>query len=247
MLRPRPVFLTTAALAAGAALGGWLWRRWGYPVREESRDVAHAPEAPPTARPEPPGRAPIQDEAEGTGPRFHRRYRVDVAASTKSPRELVACIAADVQRYVPDELATFHKTVGAPGRLDVGDEFDIRIRSPWDGPVRVVEAGPAAFTLATLDGHLEAGKIQFRAESHPTEAGALRFTIESWARSRDAAVDLAYDKLAVAKEAQQAMWTFFCERVAEDCGGRRLGEIDVLTEREAEPDADGRQPDGADA
>jgi hypothetical protein len=244
VFRPRPVFLTTASVAAGAALGAWLWRRWGYPVHEESRDVAHAPEAPPTARPEPPGRAPIQDEAEGTGPRFHRRYRVDVAEATKTPRELMACVAADVQDYVPDELATFRKTVGAPGRLAVGDEYDIKIRSPWDGPVRVVEAGPTAFTLATLDGHMEAGTIRFHAEPHPTEPGALRFTIESWARSRDAAVDLAYDTLEVAKEAQQAMWTFFCERVAEDCGGRRLGEIEVLTEREAAPDENRQRADG---
>ena len=178
----------------------------------------------------------MQSEAEGVGPRFHRRYAVDVARSAKTPTELMSCIAADIQRYVPGEMAVFRKTAGDRDALAVGDEYDIEIRSPWDGPVRVVEATPTRFTLATLEGHMEAGQIRFEAADHPTEPGALRFAIESWARSAEDAVDLAYDKLGVAKGAQQAMWTFFCERVAEDCGGERIGEIQVTTEREAAPD-----------
>ena len=236
-MRFAPVFLRAAAVAGGAALGAALWRRWGIPVREESRDVAHAP-APPAPDVERPGGRPIQHEAEGAGPRFHRRYEVDVEAATKTPAEVVAAIGADVQAFVPDEIAVFRKTAGAPGRLAVGDEFDIDIRSPWDGPVRVVEAEPTRFTLATLDGHMEAGQIRFAA-SDGGGPGALRFSIESWARSRDAVVDLAYDGLGLAKAGQTAMWAFFCERVAEASGGRRRGEVRVLTEREAEPDGPG--------
>ena len=144
----------------------------------------------------------------------------------------MACIADDIQAYVPDEIAVFTKTVGAPGRLAAGDEFDITIRSPWNGPVRVAQAEPTRFTLATLDGHMEAGQIRFEATA-PTP-GALHFSIESWARSRDELVDAVYDGLGLAKEAQKGMWTFFCERVAEDCGGQRVGEIRVLTERESD-------------
>lgn len=234
--RLRTAFLGLTALTAGAALATWLWRRWGYPVRTEEREVPHAPDAPEVEKPEPPGRAPIQREEEGAGARFHRRYEVDVAETTKSPEELIACIGADIQHYVPDEIAVFDKTVGAPGGLAVGDEYYITIRSPWDGPVRVVEAEPTCFTLATLKGHLEAGQIRFAAAEHPTSPGALRFSIESWARSRDGAVDFVYDELGLAKKAQQAMWTFFCERVAEDCGGHRDGDVRVLTERETTDD-----------
>ena len=226
--------LVPAVLAVAAALGVWAWRRWGYPVRAESRDVDRVPGPPVAPPPDPPGGPRVQPESEGVGPRFHRRYSVDVAHAAKTPTELVACIAADIQRYVPDELAVFEKTKGEAGRLAVGDEFYIEIRSPWDGPVRVVEAEPTRFTLATLEGHMEAGQIRFQAQDHPDEPGALRFAIESWARSADPAVDLAYDGLGVAKGAQQAMWTFFCERVAEDCGGRRMGEVRVTTEREAD-------------
>ncbi|PAP78748.1 hypothetical protein BSZ37_11015 [Rubrivirga marina] len=194
-----------------------------------------APDPPPTAAPH--GERELQPEEAGVGPRFHRRYEVDVERTTKSPEELMSCIGQDIQHYVPDEIATFEKTTGQEGRLAVGDEFDIHIRSPWDGPVRVVEVEPRRFTLATLDGHMEAGQIRFEAGDHPTEAGALRFSIESWARSRDGAVDFVYDGLGLAKKAQQGMWTFFCERVAEDCG-QKMEEVRVLTEREETDDED---------
>ena len=230
--RTRAILLSSASLTAGAALGAWLWRRWGYPVRAVERDVDRVPPSPVTAEPD--GARAIQHEADGVGPRFHRRYEVDVEQTTKSPAELIACIASDIQRYVPDELAVFEKSKGRDDGLDVGDEYDITIRSPWNGPVRVTEVGPTSFTLATLEGHMEAGQIRFEAADHPTEAGALRFAIESWARSADGAVDVVYDDLGVAKKAQQALWTFFCERVADDCGGRRMEEGRVLTEREVE-------------
>lgn len=241
MTRLRSVLISSASLAAGAALGAWLWKRWGYPVRAVEREVPKAPDPPPTAAPG--GDRELQPEETGVGPRFHRRYEVDVEQTTKTPEELIASIGADIQRYVPDEIARFEKSKGAEGRLAVGDEYDIKIRSPWDGPVRVVEVGPRRFTLATLDGHMEAGQIRFEAAGHPTEAGALRFSIESWARSRDGAVDFVYDELGLAKKAQQAMWTFFCERVAEDCGGRKTEEVRVLTERE-ETDEDAGRDDG---
>lgn len=223
-----------------AALGlltaaGVLWRRrWGYGVRRREREVARLGGQPPPPPPDVPGRPRLQRYAHGTGPRFHRRYRVDVAETALTPEVLFARIEADVQAFVPAELARFERTRGAPDRLAVGDEFHIHITAPWDGPVRVVEKTPASFTFGTLEGHLEAGQVRFRAERHPSEAGALRFTIESWARSRDGGVDLAYDRLGLAKKAQEAMWTFFCDRVADACGGRKLGEIEVLTEREVE-------------
>ncbi len=231
--RHRALVVAPAVLAAAAA-GVWAWRRWAFPVRAETRDVDRAPDAPVAPPPDPAGGRRVQQEDEGCGPRFHRRYTVDVANTTKAPAELMACITGHIQQYVPDEIAEFVKTTGEPGVLAVGDEFDIEIRSPWNGPVRVIEVGPTRFTLATLEGHMEAGQIRFEARDHPTEPGALRFSIESWARSADAAVDLVYDKLGVAKSAQQAMWTFFCERVAEDCGGQRIAEVQVTTEREAD-------------
>ena len=219
------VLLTPAALAAGAALGLWAYKRWGYAVEAEERDVPIV-DAPPEAA----GPA-IQHADEGAGPRFHRRYRVRVHAPTLTPEALMTQIGADITAFVAPEVARFEKTKGASGELGPGDEFLVHIRAPWNGPVRVVEVEPAMFRLATLETHMEAGQIEFRAEE--AAGGDLVFTIESWARSRDATVDVAYDDLGAAKAAQQAMWTFFCEKVAEAAGGEKVGEIEVMTEREA--------------
>ena len=237
--------LTSAALSAGAAAGLWLARRWGYGVRETTREVPRV-EAPPEA--EGPG---LQHAEEGAGPRYHRRYRVRVARPTLAPEAVIGAVREDVNRFVAPELARFERTAGGPGPLALGDDILVHINGPWDGPVRVVEVEPTRFVLATREGHMEAGQIEFRAEPAPptgapapeasggtgggTGGGApddLVFTIESWARSADALVDLVYDDLGVAKEAQQKMWTFFCHRVAEMAGGEIVGEIEVLTERE---------------
>ncbi len=232
--RSRALLLSTTGLAVGAALGTWLVRRWRYPVRVVERDVERLPDSPPLPTIETPGRAAVQAEADGVGPRFHRRYEIDIEAPTKTPEELMHCIGENIQAYVPGEIAVFSKETGDETTLAVGDEYAIEIRSPWNGPVRVAEVAPRRITLVTLEGHMEAGQIRFEAADHPRQPDALRFSIESWARSRDGLVDFVYDELGLAKAVQQAMWTYFCERVADDCGGQRMSEVRVLTEREEE-------------
>ena len=226
--------LAWIALGSAAGLGAYALTRWGYPVVARTRDVARVPEAPLEDVPEPAGRARVQAEGQGEGARFHRTYTVTVRGAELGAAALMAEIGRDVQAFVPDEVARFEKTVGGP-TLSVGDEYHIHITAPWDGPVRVAEVTDTSFTLATLEGHMEAGQIRFSASDLEGDPGepSLRFRIESWARSRDAVVDAAYDGLGVAKKAQQGMWTFFCNRVAEASGGERVGEIEVVTEREA--------------
>ena len=77
---------------------------------------------------------------------------------------------------------------------------------PWDGPVRVIRRDDTSFRLVTLDGHLEAGEIEFRAAPH---GDVLRFEIESWARAGDRLADVLYNRLRLAKEIQLNMWTAF--------------------------------------
>lgn len=221
------LLITPAAVEAGTAVGLWLYRRWGYPVREAEREVPRL-DAPPEA--EGPG---LQHADEGEGPRFHRRYRVRVQGAQWTPEAVIADIGRDFGPYVAPEVARFERETGEDGALIPGDEFLVHINGPWNGPVRVVEVTPTCFRLATREGHMEAGQIEFRADS--PEAGTLVFTIESWARSRDVLVDVTYDGLGVAKGAQQAMWTYFCEQVAQRSGGEKVGEIEVTTEREIEP------------
>jgi Domain of unknown function (DUF1990) len=107
---------------------------------------------------------------------------------------------------------------------------------PWDGPVMVVDRTPTSFRFATLQGHLEAGQIEFRTAAE--DDGGLRFEIESWARSGDRLSSLLFDRVKLAKEMQLHMWTHFCERAAKLAGGRIRGGIHIRTRR-VEPGAAG--------
>jgi uncharacterized protein (UPF0548 family) len=213
-----------------------LWRRWHFPVRERRRDVARLPDAPALDVPAAAGRPAVQTEADGTGPRFHRRYRVRIGDSALSPEDVIGRLAANPDAFVPTETARFEKTFGDPGPMTVGDEYEVHPTGPWRAPVRVAAFSARSFTLVTLEGHLEAGVIRFSAAPGSHGRGTIVFTVESWARSATTAVNVAYDTLGVARAAQQATWTFLCQSVASECG-RRLGPVDVLTEREPEPQA----------
>lgn len=218
------------AALVGFGIALWQWRRQ-QPVRETHRRVPH-PQQPPPSIPDDLDAAekPLQLTAEGTGPLFHRRYRADIAGPTVSAEALMAEIQQEVDAFSPTLLARFEKVEGQPHQLKVGDEFDIHITGPWNGPVRVAEVTPTRFTLVTLEGHLEAGEIQFRVLDHPAEAEALRFEIVSWARSRDALVAFTYEDVPVTKKAQKEMWVYFCQQVVAASGGTLLGDIEVLTE-----------------
>lgn len=134
----------------------------------------------------------------------------------------------DLDQAAPSEFATFKKVSGAEDRMQAGDEYVVRMPGPWDGPVRVVDVSPTSFRLMTLDGHLEAGQIVFRAEG---EHGRMEFEIESWARSGDRLSNLLYDRLRMSKEIQMHVWTSFLERVVRLSGGKRDGRLSIHTRR----------------
>jgi uncharacterized protein (UPF0548 family) len=161
----------------------------------------------------------------GVGPMLHRSYGVRIAGTTMTPSALMDLVSVRLNQASP-EMAVFRKTRGAQGTLRQGDEFVIRMPGPWDGPVRVVRRDEASFRLATLDGHLEAGEIEFRAER---DGDALHFEIESWARAGDRLSALLYNKLRLAKEIQLNMWSHFCVRAARLAGGRPQGGITIRT------------------
>lgn len=228
-----PVVVWPVTVAALSAAGLWAVRRWGTPVHHVERERRAVPTGPAVAPPPTSSETDVQTAEDGVGPRYHRRYRVAIRPTTMTPEALIAHVVSDLNAFCPSEIARFETVRGTPGHLAVGDELEVHIASPWNGPVRVAEVTPTQFTLATLAGHMEAGQIRFSAAPHPDAPDALRFTIESWARSRDAVVDALYDTLGLARGVQGAMWTFFLDRVAE-AAGERWGDVEVLTEREAD-------------
>jgi len=174
----------------------------------------------------------LQRMEEGVGPMLHRIYRTQIVASAMTPEELMSRLFEDLDRVAPSEFATFQKLEGE-GRLSAGDDYVVRMPGPWDGPVRVVAADATSFRLATLQGHLEAGQIEFRASK---DYRSLNFEIESWARNGDRLSNLLYTHLRLSKEVQLHMWSSVLQKVAEVAGGKMRQGI-VITTRSVEPGA----------
>jgi hypothetical protein len=218
---------TAARWPVGIALTSWSYM-WRITPMHRSQTAGSLPgDGPP---PLPPGVADddVQLPEHGAGALFHRRYRTRIRGARCTPEELIGYVTAKPDRVVPTEMATFQKVHGDDERMAVGDEFVVRMPGPWDGPVRVVDVTPSSFRLVTLDGHLEAGQIEFSAERGD---GMLVFGIESWARSGDRLSDLLYDRMRMAKEIQLHMWTSVLERVVRASGGRMTGGIEIRTRR----------------
>jgi hypothetical protein len=224
---PHSRLLTAARWPLGVAATSWsyvwrvtpLHRREGPGTWEE--DGPH---------PLPPGvpTDEIQLPEDGAGPLLHRHYRARIRGARLGPEALIAQLGKDPNRVAPGGLAKFEKLSGPDEQLTVGDDWVVRMPGPWDGPVRIVHVTPTSFRFATLDGHLEAGQIEWHADE---EDGELRFGIESWARSGDRLSDLMHNRLRMAKEVQLHMWTSVIERVARHAGGHLPAGIEIDTRR----------------
>jgi len=233
-----PRRLVTAALwPFGIALTSWnyMWRTTPLHRREVQGSLPD--DAGPPLPPDVDGDG-LQPADDGDGPLFHRRYQVRIAGAQVSAEEVMTDVCSDPNEVAPTEFARFTKVVGEQGQLRPGDQFVVRMPGPWDGPVRVVERTPTSFRLATLQGHLEAGQIEFRAA---TDGDRLVFSVESWARSGDRLSKLLYGKLRMAKEVQLHMWTSVLEQVVVLSGGRMTGGIDIETRRVGESTAGGER------
>jgi Domain of unknown function (DUF1990) len=208
----------------GIAVVSWryMWRTTPLHRSEEPGDRDDVPAGAVDDREPKDGRQPL---SAGVGQLLHRTYSVRIVRSSMSPADLIELVIGNINRFTP-EVAVFRKTRGASSGLREGDEFLVRMPGPWDGPVRVVRREPTLFRLATLEGHLEAGEIEFRATG---DGDALTFEIESWARAGDRISALLYNKLRLAKEIQLNMWTHFCVRVAKLADGRAKGGVTIRT------------------
>jgi len=182
-----------------------------------------------------------QTAQSGEGDFYNRTYQVDIQQAKVDKAELIQAILHDINRFTPQEMAHFEKTEGAENTFQVGDEFLVRISGPWNGPVRLVDLQPDSFSFETLQGHLEAGKIQFIVLDHPEQEGVIRFEIRSWARSSNRVTDFFYRVLGISKFSQTRMWTFFLDKIVETSGGERVGAIKVMTHK-APHDPQAEQP-----
>lgn len=169
---------------------------------------------------------------DGAGPLLQRDYWAVIRNARLGPPDVMAQVAARFESFPPAELVCFERSC-EPGRaLTVGDELDIQIRMAGECAVRVVHADANSLTLATLEGHPEAGRITFG--SYRNDRGEVLFHIRSRARSATRARYLGF--LAMGEAMQTNTWVDFINAVAAFAGDGVAGEIQVSTEEiEDEP------------
>jgi uncharacterized protein (UPF0548 family) len=194
--------------------------------RQEILESSAEPHLPPAY---PAGVEPgeVQGVPDGFGPLFHRHYSTKIRESSLTGAELFARVTENLNRAAPISFARFQRVHGEADTLALADEYVVRMPGPWDGPVRVIERTPRSFRLATLEGHLESGQIEFRV----TDGDLITFEIESWARSSNRYSNLLYHHVRMAKEVQLHMWISFLEGVVDISGGRMTGGITIDTRR----------------
>ncbi|MDD7966421.1 DUF1990 family protein [Actinomycetospora sp. DW7H6] len=167
--------------------------------------------------------------AHGHGPLFHRTFSIRVVDAHHDAKELIETLSRDLDAGAPPHVVTFARERGEPGRMLVGDEYRVYMPAPWDGPVRVILRTDRSFRFGTLEGHLEAGQIEFRASD--VEGGVVDFAIEVWSRAGDRAAELVYRRLVVGREVQAGLWVQFCLGAVRLLEGRREGKVRAITRR----------------
>ena len=230
---PRRLTLSRRAATAARWPVGVVKTGWDYLGRTTPMNrvdgAGAVPDDEPPPLPDGTDRSDHQGLEDGYGPLMHRRYVARVKDAELTAEELMDRFAGVPNRAAPKALGSFVKLKGEEGVLRVDDEFTVRMPGPWDGPVRCVEIIGNGFGLATLDGHLEAGRIRFTADD--LDSGCLEVRIEAWARGGDRISNLLFDRLPVNKEVQLHMWTSVLERLIKLSGGTRDGRVNITTRR----------------
>jgi hypothetical protein len=177
---------------------------------------------------------PIQYASEGIGSLFQRDYAIVIRESACTPEHVIEKIRAEFPRFSPSLFADFYgpDVDGVP--LTVDDTMHVNIRGAGHCGVQVVHVEACSFTLRTLRGHIEAGRITFTASLN--EEGHLVCRIRSRARIYDLPRYLGYEVFG--KHVQTEIWETFLERVAEVCGGSPIGGVMTSSARVAEEPGD---------
>jgi uncharacterized protein DUF1990 len=176
----------------------------------------------------------VQPASEGAGPLLQRDYWAVIEGSEWTPEQVIQAVLTDFGRFCPEEIATVTRPEGRTAPLVVDDDLEVDLKGCGPCRVRVVHVDERSFTMRTLEGHPEAGRITFGATRH--EDGHLVFRIRSRARASDTVRYLGY--MLFGKGIQTRCWLAFIERVAEVCEGRIVGKVQTETKEDSDRMAD---------
>ncbi|HVL66378.1 MAG TPA: DUF1990 family protein [Vicinamibacterales bacterium] len=158
----------------------------------------------------------------GVGPLLQRDYWAVFDGCRLTPSEVVAHVRAHFCELPPSSIVSFTTA----GGLAIGCDLDIRILPAQQCCVRVIHENAQSFTLGTLRGHPEAGRITFGAYRNP--ARDVVFHIRSRARSAGVLDRLGF--LAIGDAMQTNTWTDFIVNTARAVGARIQGVIHAETQ-----------------
>jgi hypothetical protein len=166
----------------------------------------------------------IQTTSSGHGPIWLHDYRVVLEAGTLSPEEIVLLMRSEFPDFAPQQIARFEREANQSAPIGVGDEVIVHLTGAGTCRILFTQVGEQSFTMRTLDGHFEAGRITFGAY---LENGKTVIRICSRARSAGSAHHVAY--VLLGRTMQEKVWRTFLTRVAARCGA---DEAEVLTHTE---------------
>jgi hypothetical protein len=167
----------------------------------------------------------------GAGPLLQRDYWGVFVGSALAPSEIMRHVKLHFCELPPASLVQFL----APTGLHRTAELDIRILPAQSCRVRIMHEDAQSLTLATLEGHPEAGRITFGA--YRNSAGDVIFHIRS--RARSASLSQRVGFLAIGDAMQTNTWTDFINNVARGVGARIADVIHAETkEVEDSPEDD---------
>ncbi|WP_239576745.1 DUF1990 family protein [Archangium primigenium] len=178
----------------------------------------------------------LQCATDGAGPLLQRDYWALIERSRYTPEEVMEFVSARFPEFPPEALVVFERLGGGDGPLEVGEELKVDIRGAGECRVRIIHRDAQSFTIATLPGHPEAGRITFGA--YRNDEGDVIFHIRSRARSGSGIIYLGF--YSGGEAMQTNTWTDFVNNVALTCGEGVIGFIHAETTvmEKAHEDAD---------
>ena len=157
----------------------------------------------------------------GYGPLLERDYWAIIKHCRLKPSEVMRLVALRFPEFAPTGLARFRRVGASEEPLSPGDELEVQIRGAGTFAVRVLGVDRGSFTIGTLAGHPEAGRITFGA--YRNRRGDVIFHIRSRARSGSPAHYAGF--VALGDAMQTNCWTEFVNRVAVTVGEGVVGWI----------------------
>lgn len=177
----------------------------------------------------------LRPAAEGKGPLLQRDYWAVLRNCDLDAREVASFVRKHFPTFPPEPLVVFRRRDGADGPLEVGEELEVDIRMAGTTAVRVVHTNDNSVTLATVEGHPEAGRITFGA--YPNDRGDVVFHIRSRARSSSSVNFAGF--LTTGEPMQTNTWTDFIDVLAHLVGDGVVGAIHAETKELPETEASG--------